>query len=186
MYDEYYSEPNYDSYYSNHYKNPVLVTYHLYQGGGDSTRAGMDFIGKANTAQDCDYHLSGYDRGHMCNAEDFANSGILEEKTFRYYNVIPQTANLNRGIWRALETKVRKASQKEELFIACGGFFSEKNKRIGKNVYVPDTCYKVVLSIETGKVLYSMIFINKQTGSRVVSYPSDKIEKRVGISFLHE
>lgn len=39
-------------------------------------------------ATDKDYLNSGYDAGHLANAEDFAFDRYKEEKTFRYYNCL--------------------------------------------------------------------------------------------------
>ena len=148
------NEKCYTSCYSYKIKAPAYVVYKLYKGGGNVSRKGMTFKSKLPHFS---YQKSGYDIGHMCNAEDFASNKELEESTFRYYNALPQTPNLNRGIWKALETKVRKDSQTDSLLIICGG--------IEFNNLIPTKCFKVVYSLSTGKVLYSIVFTNKQSGN---------------------
>jgi endonuclease G len=91
----------------------MYVKYKLYRGGGDCDRKQFHFTNENvhDVAKQSDYVHSGYDQGHLCNAEDFANDCRKEELTFRFYNCIPQTPNLNRGIWKGYEQKIRKLSQ---------------------------------------------------------------------------
>lgn len=147
----------YNSYYSNVDRCPVVVTYKLYHGGGDVSREGMSFINDIptiKTASYKDYAKSGYDKGHMVNAEDFAYDSTLEELTFRYYNCVPQTPELNRGIWKHYESVVRKMSETDSLFIVCYNHLSTLKLR--ERVSVPDTCYKFVYSLTTHKLLLSI------------------------------
>jgi endonuclease G len=54
-----------------------------------------------------DYSRSGYDKGHMAPAEDFAwNAGELSD-SFSMANMSPQIAGLNRQGWERLEEDVR-------------------------------------------------------------------------------
>lgn len=147
-------EKCYTSYYSYKIKASAYVVYKLYKGGGNISRKGMSFKSKL---PHFNYPKSGYDIGHMCNAEDFAYNRELEESTFRYYNALPQTPNLNRGIWKVLETQVRKDSQKDSLLIICGG--------IEFNNLIPSKCFKVVYSLTNGKIMYSIVFTNRQAGN---------------------
>jgi endonuclease G len=154
----------YTSHYSIKYKEPMYVEYTLFKAGGDCDRDSLNFNFKNDTkipmATASDYNKSGYDKGHLANSEDFANDCIKDELTFRYYNCLPQTPNLNRGIWKVWETKIRDISQTDSLLIICGGTFNAKSKKIGKGVYVPDKCWKVVYSYTRYKVLYVLLFTN--------------------------
>jgi endonuclease G len=146
--------------FSNLFHQPRYVSYTLYKGGGDCDRGSFSFKNDnslAETAVDADYAGSGFDKGHLANAEDFAFNCKKDELTFRYYNCLPQTANLNRGLWKRNETDVRKWSQKEKLYIICGGFFADK--KMG-NTTVPSHCWKVVQSVKTKKVLFCGWFSN--------------------------
>lgn len=151
----------YNSYYSNTNRGPIIVTYKLYRGGGNSSRAKMSFINDIpclKVANSKDYSHSGYDKGHMANAEDFAYDSTCQQLTFRYYNCVPQTANLNRGVWKHYESKIRKMSNKDSLFIICYNHFS--NQKLRDRVSVPDTCYKFVFSLTTYKLLLSIGVVN--------------------------
>lgn len=153
----------YKSYYSKHYKVPVAVSFILYKGGGECSREGMDFkndIKGMPTAYNSDYSASGYDKGHMANAEDFANNCTLEELTFRFYNCAPQTPELNRGPWKKMETVIRKLSQTDSLFVICYNEFD--GKKI-KNVYVPHKCYKFVYDLKTKQMVFAFYYTNTKT-----------------------
>ena len=150
----------YKSNFSNTYREPKYVSYYLYKGGGDCNRDKFSFKNddtRLECATDLDYKGSHYDKGHLANAEDVAFDCMKDELTFRYYNCLPQTTNLNRGIWKSKETQIREWSQKEKLYIVCGGFFG--NKKIGK-ITVPSYCWKVVQSVSSKKVLFCGWFSN--------------------------
>jgi len=150
----------YKANFSNKLHQPRYVSYTLYKGGGDCDRSSFSFKNdnhQAETASDHDYAGSGYDKGHLANSEDFAFDCTSDELTFRYYNCLPQTANLNRGLWKRNETDIRKWSQKEKLYIICGGYF--RSTKMG-NTRVPSYCWKVVQSAKTKKVLFCGWFSN--------------------------
>jgi endonuclease G len=150
----------YKANFSNTYHEPKYVSYYLYKGGGDCNRDKFSFKNddvRLECATDQDYKGSHYDKGHLVNAEDFAFDCVKDELTFRYYNCLPQTTNLNRGIWKSKETQIREWSQKEKLYIVCGGLFG--NKKIGK-ITVPSYCWKVVQSVSSKKVLFCGWFSN--------------------------
>ena len=117
---------------------------------------------KLNTATQKDYAATGYDQGHLANAEDFASDCIKDEATFRFYNCLPQTANLNRGVWKKWETTIRKESQSDSLLIICGGTFESK-KTIGNGVWVPIHCWKIVISLSKNTVTHCLYFTNNNS-----------------------
>ena len=168
----------YKANFSNTYHESIYVSYFLYKGGGQCSRANSQFTNddpRLQCATDKDYKGSHYDKGHLANAEDFAFDCQKDELTFRYYNSLPQTANLNRGIWKKEETRIRKWSQSEKLYIICGGFFG--NKKIGK-IAVPSYCWKVVQSVATKKVLFCGWFSNTAKATLEEISPAE-LEKRL-------
>ena len=157
---------NYTSYFDTIIKQPLVVSYSLYKGGGPCSRAGFAFKNdrkNIRTATTADYAHSGYDRGHLANAEDFAYDCRLDELTFRYYNCIPQSKILNRGIWKDKESVVRDMSQKDTVKVIC---FAKDFKKDG-NLYVPAICGKIV--IEKGGKITMWVF--DQNGSILPSDP---------------
>jgi len=154
----------YKSYYSSTIKNPLYVTYPLYKGGGpcDRRAEGFSFTQCGEqTATGADYSHSGYEKGHLANAEDFVSSCVLEKNTFCYCNCVPQTFELNRGKWKTWEKKIRDLFLIKPLFIVTGSIFAtQQNLRPNSAVLVPTACYKIVLGLRTQAVLYCMLFYN--------------------------
>jgi DNA/RNA endonuclease G (NUC1) len=153
----------YTSYFSNDLKAPLFVVYYLHNGGGDYSRAKLKFIEGIKTAKNSDYSKSGYDRGHLVSAEDFAFDYRKESLTFSYYNCFPQTRHLNRGPWKSWENTIRKESKRWPLKIYTGGIYG--NRRIRGKVGVPDYCWKVVYNQKTGLILHALIFTNDNIGA---------------------
>jgi len=168
----------YTSYFNYTLHEPLYVSYKLYQGGGDCKRTHMHFKtdNLANGATLEDYKHSQFDEGHLCNAEDEAFDCDREELTFRYYNCLPQTPKLNRGIWKTWETQVRKASQTDSLLVVCGGIFG--SKKIG-GAAVPDYCWKIVYNLSSSRVLYCLLFPNDDSNT-VERSTVDDIKQKAG------
>ena len=151
--------PILESHFYRPIKQPLFVKYALFKGGGSCDRGSTDFKNDQaglETATDKDYAGSGYDKGHLANAEDFANNCAKQKLTFVYYNALPQTVNLNRGVWKSNETTIRQWSQKDRLVIICGGYKFRKKGRL----YVPTNCFKVVQKKATGKILFCGTYTN--------------------------
>jgi DNA/RNA endonuclease G (NUC1) len=175
---------NYTSYYSYNLKEPLYVSYKLSHGGGDCNRAHYKFKADSTlTATAADYSHSGYDEGHMANAEDFAYDCKLDKKTFSFYNCLPQTPRLNRGIWKVYETRIRTLSQTNTLYITAGGIFTDKLIKPGKHVAVPDYCYKVVIDSASRRTVFCLLFPNDTTG-KVLALPLDVLKGTLGYNVL--
>lgn len=168
----------YQSYFNYKTKEPIFVVYKLYKGGGDCSREAFTFSNdtKITTATDKDYAKSGYDKGHLANAEDFAYDCDKDRLTFFYYNCVPQTPNLNRGTWKQWETTVRKESQADSLLIILGNFYT--SKKIGE-IFVPSYCWRVVQSLSTKKLTHVLLFLNADNAS-YKTVPLSKIETELG------
>lgn len=174
----------YKSYFNYELKEPLYVTYTLYKGGGDCDRKGFSFK-KCGilSATGKDYAGSPYDKGHLANAEDFANNCDDDAKTFCYYNCVPQTKKLNRGIWKTWETTIREESQKKSLFIIAGSIYNT-HKTIGKNkIGVPDQCYKIVMDSTTKEILYCLLFPN-DTSDSYSKVTLDDLKKMLGYDLI--
>lgn len=157
----------YQSYYSHKIQAPAMVIYKLYKGGGKYQRTGMDFRTFRGLPH-YQYLRSGYDKGHLCNAEDMAWSYLSLKGTFYYINAIPQVPEVNRGNWARNEKEIRQWSQRDSLLIICGGMEYKDG--------VPKYCYKIVFSLSTSKCLQSLIFVNDST--RVI-IKSEKLRRSI-------
>jgi endonuclease G len=101
------------------------------------------------------YDGSGFDRGHMCAAQDRSSTQKDMDATFFTTNIVPQAPNCNQRAWERLEAYCRDLTHEGHvLFIACGphGVGGEGKdgikKEIGKGrieVTVPAELWKVIL-----------------------------------------
>lgn len=84
------------------------------------------------------YHKSGYDRGHMAPAADFAYDKSAFNDTFTLCNVVPQDAVMNKGIWANLEEWTRnvakQAHQGATTYVVTGPLWLPK-RQIGDRVF---------------------------------------------------
>ena len=160
----------YKSYIDTINKTTIAVTYTLYKGGGEASRA-KDYFKydvQYKTQNASDYYRSGYDKGHMANAEDFAFSDSLEELTFRYYNCVPQTPELNRGIWKHYETQTRTLSQSDTIIVVC---YNEFLGKLQGRLQIPFTCYKAVYNFSDKKLLFVIGLTNSAQPKEVMISP---------------
>ena len=56
-----------------------------------------------NLVRPTDYTGSGFDKGHICPSADRSFSDQFNSETFLMTNMIPQTPDLNRNVWRKFE-----------------------------------------------------------------------------------
>lgn len=162
---------------------------------GDFSRTGLNFNPdpdcKYKQATDDDYYKSGYEKGHMANAEDMSWDFDVLKESFYYTNAIPQKKNLNTGRWKVAENKVRKwVENYDTLFVVSGGIINNNVKYIGKNkVGVPDEFYKVIL-VFTQKYQKGIGFIISQDSPKIplekFATSIDEVEKRTGIDFFYQ
>ena len=171
----------YTSFFSKDLKVPLYTTHYLFNGGGSYSRSKLRFKVEKYSAKDSDFSKSGYDRGHLVSAEDFAYDYRKQSITFSYYNCFPQTRHLNRGPWKSWENTIRGESKRWPLKIYTGGIYG--NRRIKGKVGVPDYCWKVVYNQKTGLILHALIFTNDNIGTvrrttvselkEILQYPVD-------------
>jgi DNA/RNA endonuclease G (NUC1) len=70
---------------------------------------------------------------------------------------------------------LRKRSQTDSLLIICGGVFTEGDKKIGDGVWVPSSCWKIVIQLKTGKILHVLLFEN-DSDAKVEEITLEKLE----------
>ena len=105
-----------------------------------------DRLPPGDQAQLADYRRSGYDRGHMTPSGDMPGQAAQEE-SFSLANMVPQTPELNRGIWERIESSLRRRAEQEgELYLVTGpAFRSDQLQAIGPDgVLVPTSTWKAV------------------------------------------
>lgn len=168
----------YKSHFNLVLKEPSYVEYILCKGGGKCKRTDKWLNDTDLNMASLQYSKSGYDKGHLANAEDFAFDCEKQETTFRYYNCLPQTPNLNRGVWKKWEKTIRDESQQDSLLVITGGIW--ESKTIFRGMYIPDQCWKVVYSLKNKIVLYVLLFENKKTNSTCLQITLSQLEKKLG------
>jgi endonuclease G, mitochondrial len=98
---------------------------------------------------------SGFDRGHMCPAQDRSSRQADMDATFYLTNIIPQSPASNQHAWERLESYCRELTKKGKvLYICCGphgvGGTGKNGTRsdVGRGstlVMVPSKIWKVIL-----------------------------------------
>ncbi|MBS2026166.1 MAG: DNA/RNA non-specific endonuclease [Deltaproteobacteria bacterium] len=154
-------------------------------------------------AQLADYAGSGYDRGHLCPAEDRTLNLTDDDATFYLTNMVPQLHANNAGPWEGLEAKARGfANAGKEVFVIAGGVFTQGGATIGAGqVAVPASVYKVVVVLD--QVGQGPADVTSSTRVLAVNIPNDasvtlsspwqsylvsvrSLESATGLDFLSE
>ena len=203
---EYYSICYRESYEQAEWSAYCLTSEHLVKNASRSDDFRPDPEISTGSATLADYKASGYDRGHLSPAADFAfDKGAMSE-TFYMSNMSPQAGSFNRGIWKDLESTVRDWAKKfGRVYVVSGPVLDKKAsdyESIGKNkVSVPQYYYKVLLAPvyedeadketpEDAKNVTAIgfIFPNTKCAGTIFDYAVsvDEVEKRTGIDFFNE
>lgn len=132
-----------------------------------------------------DYTHSGYDRGHLAAAKDFASYGKEAIKSsFFTSNVLPQVGSgFNRDLWKNLEEQIRQWSQKYgRLFVYTGPIMAnlpeENLPRTESGIPVPKAFYKIVVRMNDGENIEALGFIIENLDHRTHEYGDNKINPR--------
>ncbi len=169
---------------------------------GDDFRADPEI--STGSATLSDYRGSGYDRGHLAPAADFAFSEEAMSESFYLSNMSPQAGDLNRITWQYLEGQVRTwAETYGRVYVVTGPVLEKDASQyasIGKNkVSVPEYYYKVLLaplyadetdaqSPESAAAAQAVAFIlpNSKCDKPFWDYAVsiDEVERRTGLDFF--
>jgi endonuclease G len=137
-----------------------------------------------------DYKGSGFHRGHMAPAASMKWSERAMSESFLLSNMAPQVGGFNSGIWKSLETKVRKwVTERDELYVVTGNTFeSEIHAPLKGNVVVPSHCFKVIYDPVKVEVI-AFILPNERgnPSSTLHTYivTVDEVEQKTGLDFLN-
>jgi endonuclease G len=140
-----------------------------------------------------DYKNSAYDRGHLAPAADMSFSLQAMSESFYMSNMSPQRSEVNRGLWKDLEEKVRDyALANGALYVVSGPIFDPNRPciTIGKNkVAVPDKYYKVLLD-PNSKAPKAIGFIMNNSSSNPsladCAVSVDAVEAATGLDFFNQ
>ncbi|MDX2149602.1 MAG: DNA/RNA non-specific endonuclease, partial [Bryobacteraceae bacterium] len=141
-------------------------------------------------AADSDYRHSGFSRGHLAPAADFAWSPDAIRATFLLSNAVPQNQSVNAGAWARLEAAVRSlAAHADAVYVFSGPIFEGETQTIGDNaVAVPSHCFKAVLVLQNGqRRMYAAIVPNAPALKTPLPHfltTVDEIEARTGLDLF--
>ena len=146
-----------------------------------------DTLIKTGSANHSDYKGSGYDRGHLAPAADMTWSKQAMDESFFYSNMSPQTPSFNRGIWRKLESRVRKwVVDFDSLYVTTGPILDTNLICIGEDLAVPRYFFKTVVGFKDSTI-NAIAFVLPNSGSKknlkdfVISV--DSLETFSGLNF---
>lgn len=147
---------------------------------------------KVNTgsASSSDYKKSGYDRGHLLPAADMTFDITAMSETFYYSNMSPQKPGFNRGIWKKLESKVRRLVQEyDTVWVVTGPVFTSSMVFIGDNhLAVPNYYYKTLLVRKNNNIEgVGFVLENKKSKIPLIEYvvTIDSVESLTGLDFYY-
>ncbi len=146
---------------------------------------------KTESASSKDYHLTGFDRGHLLPAANMKFSQKAMDETFLMSNISPQEPGFNRYTWKDLEQFERSWARKNDrLYVACGPIIIDSSFRIGKNaVAIPQGFFKVILDLEAPEYKgIGFVMPNSINSMRTLDFAVtiDSIENLTGFDFFHE
>jgi endonuclease G len=184
--------------YSDEDECPLWVCYELLATTSDApTRPSMSFKTDKRTkakVKTGDYTNTGYDRGHMAPSYGIglSHGTNAQRQTFLMSNVIPQTPELNRGIWKKLEQKAAKdwAQSRGKLWVITGPVFAGTNWVNG--IRVPIGSFKVLVdespSSPEVKVMAFLMPQNPLEDATLGLYLTsvDEIERQTGLDLMPE
>lgn len=148
------ARPQYVLSYNESHGTPNWVSYEL---DARQMAAGQDrcncFTADPNLPADrqiftSDYTGGGFDRGHMTRSADRTAANVDNATTYYLTNVVPQMADLNQGVWAALEDSLADSAKAgRAVYVITGPLYSSGKplsflKNEGK-VAIPDYTWKV-------------------------------------------
>lgn len=150
----------------------------------------MDKLVVTISAKSSDYTKSGYDRGHLCPAGDMGFNQIAMEESFYMSNISPQTPEFNRGIWKELETTVRKwAVNERHVYVVTGPVFKNAKGSIGKEeVLVPGYYFKIIFDPTDEPKMIAFVLPNEKSNRPLTDYAVavDEVEQLTGFDFFSQ
>ena len=135
-----------------------------------------------------DYLGSGFDRGHLVPAADMKLSIESMSSTFYMTNITPQNPGFNRGIWRALESKIRYWIHDYGIaHVITAPLLPNQPDKLQSGVSIPSHYYKVIYFPES-EMMSAFLIPNKYIPEEVkineFSVSVDEIESLTNFDFF--
>ena len=131
-------------------------------------------------AELADYKGSGFDRGHLAPNADMATLA-QQYDSFSLANIIPQSPDNNRYIWRNLESVVRYLTKQHgEVYVLTGAvFIGDEVVVLNERVIVPTHVFKAVYIPSTGEA--GAYYAPNDDTERVEVISLDELALRSGV-----
>lgn len=160
-------------------------------------REDENIAGKPFSAKPSDYTRTGFDRGHLAPAGDFAYNDKYMSDSFYMTNIAPQAPQNNRQIWSSLEQSIRKLLRTRgvnELYITTGVLYYKNEKdessdgTLGqfKGIQIPTHFYKIIIEPRSGQSAAYLIPNTNDVGNHSFSeylIQISELEKITNIDF---
>lgn len=140
------------------------------------------------------YAKSGYDRGHMAPNHAITTRYGLEaqKKTFLMSNIVPQTPELNRGIWRETEHRIADlfTDRWDDVWVIVGAVSDGSETLSGTDIDVPTSFYQLIAAKKDGEIRALALLFEQEVPWKawprhyIVSV--DELEKTTGFDFFAE
>ena len=131
---------------------------------------------------------SGYDRGHLVPAGDMSFNERAMSESYYMTNMSAQTASLNRGGWKELETKIREWSYEIGSVVIITGLIKTNINTYGSyNLPIPEYYYKVFIDV-VNKSSLALIIPNKKIKKNLMEYAVsiEELESVTGLDFFYK
>jgi endonuclease G len=127
----------------------------------------------------------------MAPAGDMKYNLTTYQESFLLSNVSPQNHELNTGLWRRIEEKVRKWQKRDgKLWVVTGPVLRKGLPTIGENkVAIPDAYFKILLDIQSSEPKMIGFYVaNKNSTFSMEKFvvSIDKIEAETGLDFFYQ
>ena len=132
--------------YSEHYEQPLKVTYTVLCPTGTTGRSGISWYKPKGvwTSDADDYINNEWDRGHLAPAADFSCNKKMVKETFTYLNCALQHEGLNRGPWKELERFERDLAKLFEVKVVVEVIFETRVTRVPGGAAIPSAFRKTL------------------------------------------
>jgi len=183
--------------WSDRLRHPVWCAYHVKKearyDAGERPGFAKDRSVPSAPAPD-EYTKCGYDRGHMVPNYAIATRYGMDErkKTFLMSNIAPQTAALNRGVWRDVEHRIADlwTARYGEIWVIVGCVSSGGETISGTSIDVPTAYYQLIIAQEGMDVRSLAVLFGRDVGwnewaaRNIVTV--DELEQVTGLDFYPE
>lgn len=172
-------------------KVPVFVSWNLTadHARGCNSRLGSftrDPMAAGKDVPPSAYDGSGYDRGHLADANDFNYDPAQERQSFYMTNMTPQDPGLNRGPWKWVEQASRAwAVDEHSVTIYAGSVIKSNDPKLSSyNIDVPQYFWKVVIDSNNRDAIAFLMPNRKFSSTQVAATITTiaQIEQLVGYS----